>query len=133
MAIQVPVALVRKVRRNIKPVRVLAGVHHCYHRSTWKHHCDGNIFSCRLVWTCPNLAHEPRPRVNLLLGRDLCVVRCELHQRLPATWCGGPPPRSKAGARRDSLDVHLPLHQGARYYTSHFRCFHHHDLPLGGT
>jgi hypothetical protein len=27
------------------------------------------------------------------------------------------------GARGDSPDVHLPLHQGARYYTSHFRCF----------
>jgi hypothetical protein len=45
----------------------------------------------------------------------------------------GPPPRSEAGARGDSPDVHLPLHQGARYYTSHFRCFHHHGLPLGST
>jgi hypothetical protein len=35
-------------------------------------------------------------------------------------WCGGPPPRSEAGAWGDSSDVHLPLHQGARYYTSHF-------------
>jgi hypothetical protein len=28
------------------------------------------------------LAHEPRPRVNLLLGRALRAVRCELRQRL---------------------------------------------------
>ena len=33
----------------------------------------------------------------------------------------------------ETLNVHLPLHQGARYYTSHFRCFHHHGLPPGST
>jgi hypothetical protein len=120
MAIQVSATPAGKVRRYIKPVGIPAGVRHHYHSSRWKHRCDGDIFSCRLVWTCPNLAHEPRPRVNLLLGRALRVVRCELRQRLPAALCGGPPPRGKAGAWGDSPDVHLPLHQGARYYTSHF-------------
>jgi hypothetical protein len=131
MAIQVPAAPAGKVRRYVKPVGIPAGVRHRYHSSRWKHRCHGDIFSCRLVWAYPDLAHEPRPRVNLLLGRALCVVRCEFRQRLPATRCGGPPPRSEAGARGDSPDVHLPLHQGARYYTSHFRCFHHHGLPPG--
>jgi hypothetical protein len=120
MAIQVPAAPAGKVRRYVKPVGIPAGVRHRYHSSRWKHHCDGDIFSCRFVWACPDLAHEPHPRVNLLLGRALRAVRCELRQRLPATRCGGPPPRSEAGARGDSPDVHLSLHQGARYYTSHF-------------
>jgi hypothetical protein len=64
---------------------------------------------------------------------ELCAVRCELRQRLPATWCGGPPPCSKAGARGGSPDVHLPLHQSVRYYTLHFRCFHHYGLLPGST
>jgi hypothetical protein len=130
---QVSAAPAEKVRRYVKPIGIPAGVHHRYHSSRWKHRCDGEIFSCRLVWACPDLAHEPRPRVNLLLGRALCVVRCELRQHLPATRCGGPPPCSEAVARGDSPDVHLPLHQGARYYTSHLRCFHHHGLPPGST
>jgi hypothetical protein len=133
MAIQVLAAPAGKVRRYVKPVGIPAGIHHRYHSNRWKHRCDGDIFSCRLVWTCPDLAHEPRPRVNLLLGRALRAVRCKLRQHLPAARCGSPPPRGKAGAREDSPDVHLPLHQGARYYTSHFRCFHHHDLPPGST
>jgi hypothetical protein len=118
MATQVPAAPAGKVRRNVKPVGVPAGVCHRYHSSRWKHRCDGNIFSCRLVWTCPDLAHEPHPRVNLLLGRALRVVRCELRQRLPATRCGGPPPCSKAGARGNSPDVHIPLHQGMGHVKS---------------
>jgi hypothetical protein len=61
-----------------------------------EHRCDGDVFSCRLVWACPDLAHEPRPRVNLLLGRAMRMVRCELRQRLPAARCGGPPPRGEA-------------------------------------
>jgi hypothetical protein len=73
------------------------------------------------------------PRVNLLLGRALRTVRCELRQCLPATRRGGPPARSKARAQRNSPDIYLPLHQGARYYTSHLRCFYHHGLPPGGT
>jgi hypothetical protein len=133
MATQVPVAPAGKVRWNVKPVEIPAGVRHHYHSSRWKHRCDGDIFSCCLVWTCPDLAHQPLPRVNLLLGRALHAVRYELRQRLPAARCGGPPPRGKAEARGDSPDVHLPLHQGARYYTSHFRCFHHHGLPPGST
>jgi hypothetical protein len=109
MAIQVPAAPAGKVRRYVKPVGIPAGVRHRYHSSRWKHRCDGNIFSCRLVWACPDLAHEPRPRVNLLLGRALRVVRCEFRRRLPATRCGGPPPHSEVGAREDFPDVHLPL------------------------
>jgi hypothetical protein len=72
-------------------------------------------------------------RVNLHLGRALRTVRCELRQRLPAAWRGGPPTRSETGAWRDPSDVYLPLHQGTRYYTSYFRCLHHHGLPTGGT
>jgi hypothetical protein len=133
MDIQVSATPVKKVRRYVKPVGISAGVRHRYHNSRWKHRCDGDIFSCRLVWTCSDLAHEPHPRVNVLLGRALRAVCCKLRQRLPAARCGGPPPRGKAGARGDSPDVHLPLHQGARYYTSHFRCFDHHGLPPGST
>jgi hypothetical protein len=133
VAAQVPAAPAGKIRRNIKPVGVPAGVRHRHHGSRWKHRCDGNIFSCRLVWTCPDLAHEPRPRVNLHLGRALRVVHCELRQRLPATRRGGPPTRSEAGARRNPPDVYIPIHQSARYYTSYLRCFYHHGLPPGGT
>jgi hypothetical protein len=83
-----------------------------------------------LAWTwLMNLA----PGVNLLLGRALCTVRCELCQCLPAARCGGPPPCGEAGSRGDPPDVHLPLHQNVRYYTSHFRCFHHHGLSSGST
>jgi hypothetical protein len=128
VAAQVPSAPAGKVRRNDKPVRVPTGVRHRHHGSRWKNRCDGNIFSCRLVWTCPDLAHELRPRVSLFLGRALRKVRCKLRQCLPAAWCGGSPPCGEARARGDSPDVHLPLHQGARYYTSQFRCFHHHGL-----
>jgi hypothetical protein len=133
MATQVPATPAGKVRRNVKSVGVPAGVCHRYHSSRWEYRCDGNIFSCRLVWSCPDLAHEPRPRVNLLLARALRVVCCELRQCLPAARCGGPPPCGEAGAQGYSPDVHLPLHQGARYYTSHFRCFHHHGLPTEST
>jgi hypothetical protein len=73
------------------------------------------------------------PRINLVLGRALCAVYSELRQRLPTVRHGGPPPCSEGGARGDSPDVYLPLHQGVRYYTSHFRCFHHHGLPSGST
>jgi hypothetical protein len=133
MAAQVSATPTGEVRRNVKPVGVPVGVRHRHHGSRWKHRCDGDIFSYHLVWTYPDLAHEPRPRVNLLLGGALCAVRCELRQCLPAARCGGPPPCGEAGAQGDSPKVHLPLHQGARYYTSHFRCFHHHDIPTGST
>jgi hypothetical protein len=70
MANQVPATPAGKIRRNIKQVGVPSGVRHRHHGSRWKNHCDGNIFSCCLVWTCPDLAHEPHPRVSLLLGRS---------------------------------------------------------------
>jgi hypothetical protein len=120
LANQVPAAPAGKVRRNDKPVGVPAGVRYRHHGSRWKHHCDGNILSCGLVWTCPDLAHEPHPGISLLLGGALRAVRCELRQCLPAARCGGPPPCGEAGARGDPPEVHLPLHQGARYYTSYF-------------
>jgi hypothetical protein len=132
MAAQVPVVPAGKIRRYIKSVGVPAGVRHRHHGSRWKHRCDGDIFPCRLVWTSPDLAHEPRPRVNLLLGRALRAVPCKLRQCLPTTRCGGPPARSKARARGNSPDIYLPLHQGVRYYTSYLRCFYHHGLPPGG-
>jgi hypothetical protein len=133
MATQVQATPAEKIRRYIESVRITAGIRHCHHSSRWKHRCDGNLFSCRLVWARPDLAHEPRPRVNLHLGRALPAVRCKLRQRLPATRRGGPPTRSEAGVWRDPSDVYLPLHQGTRYYTSYFRCLHHHGLPAGGT
>jgi hypothetical protein len=120
LATQVPAAPAEKIRQNDEPIRVPVGVRYRHHGSRWKHRCDGNIFSCGLVWTCPDLAHEPHPRISLLLGRTMCAVRGELRQRLPAAQCGGPPPCSEAGARGDPPEVHLPLHQGARYDTSYF-------------
>jgi hypothetical protein len=120
LATQVPVAPAGKTRRNIKLVRVPTGVCYRHHGSRWKHHCDGNILSCGLVWTCPDLAHEPHLGISLLLGRTLCAVRGELRQCLPAARCGGPPPCNEAGARGNPQEVHLPLHQGTRYDTSYF-------------
>jgi hypothetical protein len=88
MATQVLAAPAGKVRWNIEPVGVPVGVRHRHHGSRWKHRCDGNVFSCCLVWTCPDLAHEPRPGVSLLLGRALRAVRCKLRQCLPAARYG---------------------------------------------
>jgi hypothetical protein len=67
MATQVPAAPAGKVRWNIEPVGVPAGVRHRHHGSRWKHRCDGDIFSRSLVWTCPDLAHEPHPGVIFLM------------------------------------------------------------------
>jgi hypothetical protein len=120
MATQVSAAPAGKVRRNIEPVGVLAGVRHRHHGIMWKHRCDDDIFPCGLVWTSPDLAHEPHPRISLLLGGARRVVRCELRQCLPAARCGGPPPCGEVGARGDSPEVHFPFHQGARYHTPHF-------------
>jgi hypothetical protein len=72
------------------------------------------------------------PRIDLLLGRALRAVHNELHQRLSAVWRGGSPPCSEAGARGNSLGLHLLLHQGTRDYTPYLRCFHHHRFPPGG-
>jgi hypothetical protein len=110
-----------------------AGVCHRYDSNRWKHRYDGDIFSCRLVWACPDLAHESCPRINLFLVRAMRAVHSELRQRLPTARRGSPPPHSEEGTRGDSPGVYLPLHQGARYHTSHFRCFHHHGLPSGST
>jgi hypothetical protein len=112
LAIQVSATPAGKVRRYVQPVGILAGVRHRHYSSGWGHHRDGNIFSCCLVWAYPDLAHEPYPRINLLLGRALRVVHSELRQRLSTTWRGGSPPRSEAGAWRNSPGLHLPLHQG---------------------
>jgi hypothetical protein len=120
LATQVPVAPAGKVRWNVEPVGVPVGVRYRHHGSRWKHRCDGNIFSCGLVWTCPDLAHEPHPEISLLLGGALRAVRCELRQCLPVARCGGPHPCGEAGARGDPPEVHLPLHQGVRYATSYF-------------
>jgi hypothetical protein len=120
LATQVPAAPAGKIRRNDEPVGVPTGVRYRHHGSRWKHRYDGNIFSCSLVWTCPDLAHEPHPGISLLLGRTLCVVRGKLRECLPTAWCGGPPPCSEAGAQGNPPEVHLPLHQGARYDTSYF-------------
>jgi hypothetical protein len=123
----------RKSTRVLKPVRILAGVRHRHYGSGWRHRHNGNKLPCCLVRAGPDLAHEPYPGVDLLLGRALCEVHSELCQRLSAAWRGGSPPRSEAGAQGNSLGIHLPLHQGMRHYTSYFRCFHHHRFPPGST
>jgi hypothetical protein len=71
LATQVPAAPTRKIRRYVKSVGIPAGVRHRYHSSRWKHRCDGDIFSCRFVWACPDMAHESCPRINLFMGRAL--------------------------------------------------------------
>jgi hypothetical protein len=120
LATQVPAAPARKMRRNVKPVGVPTGVRYRHHASRWKHRRDGNILSCGLIWTCPDLDHEPHLGISLLLGGTLRAVRGELRQCLPAARCGGPPPCGEAGARGDPPKVHLPLHQGVRYDTSYY-------------
>jgi hypothetical protein len=49
MATQVPAAPTGKIRRNIEPIRVLAGVRYRHHGGRWKHRYDGHILSCGLV------------------------------------------------------------------------------------
>jgi hypothetical protein len=65
LATQVLAAPAGKIRQNDEPVGVPAGICYRHHGSRWKHHCDGNILSCGLVWTCPDLAHEPHPGISL--------------------------------------------------------------------
>jgi hypothetical protein len=132
MAPQVPAAPAGKVRRYVQPVGILVGVLHRHYGSRWRHRRNGNIFSCFLVWACPDLAHEPYFRINLLLGRAMREVCSELRQFLSAAWRGGSPPCSEAGVRGNSLDLHLPLHQGTRDYTPYLRRFHHQRLLPGG-
>ena len=113
-----------------RPIRrIHAGLRHHHHGSRWRHHRDGNILPCCLVWAGPDLAHEPCPRIDLLLGRALHVVHGELRQRLSVAWHGGLPPCSEAGNRGNPPGIHLPLHQGMRHHTSYFRCFHH-SIPV---
>jgi hypothetical protein len=80
LATQVPAAPAGKIRRNDEPVGVPVGVRYRHHGSRWKHRCDGNLFSCGLDWTNPDLAHEPHPGISLFLGRTLCAVCGELRQ-----------------------------------------------------
>jgi hypothetical protein len=99
LAIQVPAAPAGKVQRDDKSVGILAGLRHRHYGSRWRHRRNGDILPCCLVWAGPDLAHEPCPRIDLLLERALRAVHSELRQRLPTTWRGGSPPRSEAGAR----------------------------------
>jgi hypothetical protein len=78
LAIQVPATPAGEVRRYVQPIGILAGVRHRHYGSGWRHRRNGNIFSCCLVWACPDLAHEPYPRIHLLMGRALRAVRSEL-------------------------------------------------------
>jgi hypothetical protein len=82
MATQVPATPAGKIRWDNEPIGVPASICHRHHGSRWKHRRNGDIFSCRPVWICPDLAHEPRPKINLLLGRVMCAVRGELRQCL---------------------------------------------------
>jgi hypothetical protein len=117
VAIQVSATPAGEVRRYVKSIGILAGLRHRHYGSSWRHRRDGNIFPCSLVWASPDLVHEPCPRIDLLIGRALCVVHRELRQRLPTTWRGGTPPCSEAGTQGNSPGLHLPLHQGTRDYT----------------
>jgi hypothetical protein len=126
LSIQVLATPAREVRRHDKSIGILAGLRHRHYGSRWRHHRNGDILPCCLVWAGPDLAHEPFPRIDLLLGRALHAVHDKLRQCLPATWRGGSSPRSEAGARINSPGLHLPLHQGTRHHTSYIRCFHHH-------
>jgi hypothetical protein len=114
-----------------KPVGILAGLRHRHYGSWWKHYRNGKLLPCSLDRAGPDLAHEPHPGVDLLLGRALCMVHSKLRQCLSAAWCGGSSPCSKAGTRGDSLGFHLPIHQGTRNYTSHLRCLHYHYFQTG--
>jgi hypothetical protein len=116
---QVPATPTREVRRYDKPVGILAGLRHRHYGSWWKHNRNGKLLPCSLDRASPDLAHEPYPVVDLLLGRALCTVHSKLRQCLPAAWRGGSSPCSEAGTRGDSPGFHLPLHQGTGDYTSH--------------
>jgi hypothetical protein len=131
VAVQVSATPAGEVRRYVKPVGIPVGIRHRHYSSRWRHCCDGNILPCSLVWASPDLAHEPCPRIDLLLGRALRAVRCELRQRLPTAWRGGTPPCSEAGTRGNSPGIYLSLHQGTGHYSSYLRCFHHHRFSQG--
>jgi hypothetical protein len=92
-----------EVRRYDKPIGILACLRHRHYGSWWKHSHNGKLLSCSLDRASPDLAHEPHPRVNLLLGRALCTVHSELCKCLSTAWRGGTSPCSEAGTRGDSL------------------------------
>jgi hypothetical protein len=122
----------QKVRRDIKAVRILAGLRHCHYDSRRKYCCDGKLLPCSLDRVGPDLAHEPHPMVNLPLGKALRVVHCQLHQRLSATWHGDPPPCSEAGTRGNPPGLHLSLHQGTGNHTSYLGRFHYQYFSTWG-
>jgi hypothetical protein len=99
LVIQVPTTSAGEVRRYVESVGILAGIRHRYYGSRWRHCCNGHILPCSLVWASPDLAHEPHPEIDLLLGRPLRAVHSELRQGLSTAWCGGSPPCSEAGIR----------------------------------
>jgi hypothetical protein len=82
LAIQVPATPAREVQQYVKSVGILAGLRHRHYGSGWRHRRNGNILPCSLVWASPDLAHEPYPRINLLLGRALHVV----HKNFASTY-----------------------------------------------
>jgi hypothetical protein len=130
-ATQVPATPAGEVRRYIKPIEILAGLRHRHYGSWWKHYRNGKLLPCSLDLAGPNLALEPHPGVDLLLGRALCTVHSKLRQCLSAAWRGGSSPCSEARIRGDSLGFYLPLHQGTRDYTSHLRCLYYHCFSTG--
>jgi hypothetical protein len=71
------------------------------------------------------------PRIHPILGRTLCAVHSELCQRIPAAWCGGPPPCCEAVTRGNPPGLHLPLHQGTWNHSTYFRCIYYHGFPTG--
>jgi hypothetical protein len=78
MATQVVTTLAGEVRRYIEPVEILIGLRHRYYGSWWKHCCNDKLLPCSLDRAGPDLAHEPHPRVGLLLRRAMCMVYSKL-------------------------------------------------------
>jgi hypothetical protein len=101
----------RKIRRYDKHVRIPAGLYHRHCSGRWRHRRDGDLLPYSSVWASPDLAHEPSPRIHILLGRALRAVHGELRQRLPAAWCRSTPPFSKAGTQGNRPGIHFLLHQ----------------------
>jgi hypothetical protein len=94
--------LPEKIRRYDKPVRIPASLYHRHCSDRWKHRRDGDLLPCSSVWASPDLAHEPSPRIHILLGRALRAVHGELRQCLSAAWCRSTPPCSK-GVRDEKM------------------------------
>jgi hypothetical protein len=67
LAIQVPTTPAGKVQQYDKSIGILGGLRHHHYDNRWRHHRNGVILPCCLVWTDPDLAHEPYPRIDLLL------------------------------------------------------------------